>query len=183
MSFDSSDCDIRVQAAYSSTYTSCSPIRTRNLTCPAKVFLVGRGGNQPFGPTNPLDRGIHLYNLNVPTRCSANEALGRLRERGYSAPRAPYARSGTNTGVELFGANPITQVVDVGGRSITNITELDHWFHYGRVEINVTPTGANSSSITVKGTGDGNFRFGNWLIGMGFFGNSALSVAGQCALK
>src|SRR3546814_8639170 len=52
--------------------------------------------------------------------------------------------------VILTGGNPITQVVDPGARTITNITQGGHRYHSGTVEISITPTWYGSAVILIR---------------------------------
>ena len=63
--------------------------------------------------------------------CSAESFFDAFRQPGGSAPGAPYAEEGTTSGVELYGGNPITQMVDVEALTITNVTEEGHTFIRG----------------------------------------------------
>ncbi len=96
--------------------------------------------------------------------CSADELFAEFRKPGHSAPGAPYARSGTTPNVILTGHNPITQIVDVGARTITNVTQIGHRYHPGTVEIRVTPTWYGSS-VSIVGRGTGAHLIENRLLG------------------
>jgi RHS repeat-associated protein len=123
----------------------------------------------------------HKYEFKVRTVCSADEAFGLLKRPGSSAPGAPAAKEGLTPRIILWGNNPISQLVDSGQRRIVNTTLPGHQFHYGTVEITVTPAGPNASDIKVVGVGDGgNPNFNNY-IGVTFFYNSAAGVDAACS--
>lgn len=137
------------------------------------------GANLPFGPLNPLDNGDHVYRVRIDSRCSADAVFSLLTRSGMSAPFAPRAQDGRQAGIRLLGGNYIVQEVNNSARSITNITERDHMFFYGRVDIRAVPT-RTGSTVHVIGTGSGNFRGLNLLIGHAFFGGSARAAANNC---
>lgn len=134
----------------------------------------------PIGSTGSAPQKEHRYDISVVTQCSANRAFEVVRAAGNSAPGAPYARAGTHNLV-LTGNNPITQIVDPGSRSITNITGNRHMFYPGTVQITVKDLGRGYSSINIVGTGTGNYPEFNNLMGGLLFGGMAHSVADYCA--
>jgi hypothetical protein len=149
----------------------------------------------PFPPTWLTPNGVsHRYAFHVFTTCSAADAFNAMKSAGMSAPDAPAATEGTTTGVALAGLwapNPITQIVNPQTMTITNVTEQGHILFYGTVQISVTPTGSSSSIINVEGKGVNNYfpndpvfnaflAAANWVIGVGFFYNSAHGVEISC---
>src|SRR3546814_8808562 len=70
--------------------------------------------------------------------------------------------------VILTGGNPITQVVDPGARTITNITQGGHRYHSGTVEISITPTWYGSA-VSIEGRGTGPHYLENRLLGAALF--------------
>ncbi|HWT32004.1 MAG TPA: RHS repeat-associated core domain-containing protein, partial [Propylenella sp.] len=127
----------------------------------------------------------HHYEFSVVTRCSAGRAFEAVRAAGNSAPGAPYARAGTHdvflTDIVPWRENPITQTVNVGQRTITNVTGEAHRFHPGSVRITVNDLGGNYSSINIVGTGSGANPLFNNAVGGAFFGGMAHAVADYCA--
>src|SRR3546814_1274630 len=98
---------------------------------------VGRNRPQPYaapgknrprydgarrGAVLPQNGDFH-YRVEDFAFCSADELFDQFSKPGNSAPGAPAATPGTTPDVILTGGNPITQVVDPGARTITNITQ------------------------------------------------------------
>nr|MBA3351579.1 RHS repeat-associated core domain-containing protein [Blastocatellia bacterium] len=127
-------------------------------------------------------RGRHKFNFRVYTQCSADAAFSLLIAKGNSAPGAPKAKEGSNP-VPLLGSNPITQIVRLNNRTITNITGPFHIFHPGRVYLSVRSESGGRSSISVTGVGNGVSPLLNNLAGGIIFGSIANKIADYCDAK
>ena len=148
----------------------------------------GLNGVQFAGPGAALPQGkggqgsTHRYQVRVPNNCSASDAFSALEQPNMSAPGAPQAQEGTTSNVQLAGNNGnnlITQTVDFGSMTITNVTQSGHQFYPGNVVMQVTPNG-DGSVITITGTGSGPNPIQNDIIGYLFFGSMAANVAIDC---
>ncbi len=144
----------------------------------------GGGGSKPIFD-QPTPANFHRYVVSRDTLCNAQQSFRSIMGAGMSAPGAPPARSGTHPGVPLMGTpfgretNYITQVVDVSAMKITNITEKEHDFFPGSVEITVIPYG-NFSRIEIVGVGTGGIAWVNHLVGAAWFGHMATTVQRGC---
>src|SRR3546814_9909661 len=83
--------------------------------------------------------------------------------------------------VILTGGNPITQVVDPGARTITNITQGGHRYHSGTVEISITPT-CYGSAVSIEGRGTGPHYLENRLLGAALFSALAARATISCTV-
>ena len=81
----------------------------------------------------------------------------------------------------LMGNNPIPQIVNSRNRSIANITRPGHTFHEGRVDLTITPTGANTSRLDIVGTGVGAEPLVNEIAGHLIFGYTAAYLVEACS--
>ena len=124
---------------------------------------AGGGGEDGVGAGGPQSDDLH-YRTDDFAFCSADALFAQLSKPGNSAPGAPAATPGTTFDIPLTGGNPITQVVDPGARTITNITQEGHRYHPGSVEIRVTPTWSGSS-VEVEGRGTGPHEIENSIVG------------------
>jgi hypothetical protein len=77
--------------------------------------------------------------------CSADSLFAQFSKPGNSAPGAPAAQPGTTPDVVLTGGNPITQIVNPGARTITNVTQEGHRYYPRALEIKISPTWYGSS--------------------------------------
>lgn len=80
-----------------------------------------------------------------------------------------------------MGGNPITQVVDVRARRITNVTQDGHRYHSGTVEINVAPT-RFGSVVTIVGRGSGARELENRIAGAAIFSVLAARATISCTV-
>ncbi|HLL29436.1 MAG TPA: RHS repeat-associated core domain-containing protein [Allosphingosinicella sp.] len=129
-----------------------------------------------------LGHGPHHTEIKVLTQCSPDETFSTIRQKGNSAPGASYAKTGTHNMVLTLN-NPITQVVNPGARTITNITRPGHAFYPGTVTIKVSDAGGGFSSISIIGKGTGENPRLNNLIGGYWFGTMAHGVSELCRIK
>lgn len=100
--------------------------------------------------------------------------------KGMTAPGAPEAQEGFTPRIILYGANPISQIVDRAARTIVNRTLPGHDFYNGRVILNVAELTPKTSRITIIGTGTGPDPAFNEEVGRLFFGNVASRIAYAC---
>src|SRR3546814_4769472 len=133
------------------------------------------GGGSGGSPARrfPQNGDFH-YRMEDFALCSADELFDQFSKPGNSAPGAPAATPGTTPDVILTGGNPITQVVDPGARTITNITQGGHRYHSGTVEISITPTWYGSA-VSIEGRGTGPHYLENRLLGAALFSALARS--------
>lgn len=139
----------------------------------------------PTSPGDPRAGGggvPHDYKFEVETMCSASKAFDKLKRPGNSAPEAPGAQEGTTTGIMLTGNNPITQVANSKTMNIRNITEREHRYHPGTVDIRVRPGGrfGAGSTITATGTGTGEHPVENEILGQALFHAKMSIIAKEC---
>ena len=141
------------------------------------VHAGGRDGQKP--QKDPFHYRVQDFAF-----CSADELFVQFRKAGNSAPGAPYAQEGTTPEVILEGGNPITQSVDVGARTITNVTQEGHDFHSGSVVISVAPTWYGSA-VTIEGRGTNRSAFNyveNRIGGSLIFSGLAARAAISCTV-
>lgn len=110
--------------------------------------------------------------------CSADGLFAQFSKPGNSAPGAPAAQPGTTPDIVLTGGNPITQIVNPGARTITNVTQEGHRYHSGTVEIRITPTWYGSA-VSIEGRGTTSRYWENSILGKALF--TALSTRATIA--
>lgn len=123
------------------------------------------------------DLGSHHYRIWVPlcTGCTRAEAFNAMRS--FSAPGAPYAKSGTRN-VSLTGNNPIRQIVDPCEMTITNVALPTHMIE-GAVQISISQSnGVVGAQIIGSGFGQNattNSIFGPLLfVALGYSASASL---------
>jgi RHS repeat-associated protein len=144
----------------------------------------GGGGGKPppakSPPANtPQAQGPpHKYVVGTITNCSAGASFAAVKSPGGTAPGAPQAQDGFNPRIDLAAfsnlwdptaSNPISQNVNSSALKITNTTLDGHVFYPGDVNIQVSPLGPSSSSITYTGTGNSSWPIANDIVGVLYF--------------
>jgi RHS repeat-associated protein len=131
------------------------------------------GGGQPEGDFH--------YGVRDFAFCSADNLFAQFSRPNSSAPGAPAAVPGTIPDIVLAGGNPITQVVDPGARTITNVTQDGHRYHLGTVEIRITPAWYGSN-VSIEGRGTGPHYWENRLLGGALFSGLAAKATILCTV-
>ena len=121
----------------------------------------------------------HIYRIRLISPCRASAVFRYFLQAGHSAPGAPAAQEGTQNLI-LEGDNPISQYVNSANMTIVNTTLPGHVFYPGSVKIQVNPMSAQTSQVSITGTGDGSDEELNEIVGQGFFGLQALSAQTVC---
>ena len=132
-----------------------------------------------------LPQSKHDYTVERDLRCSANGGFEALKDSG-GAPFVDPIPDGINTrNISTIG-QPITQLIDSGSRTVTNVTGDTHFFRYGTVTLSITPRGAGSSHLTIRGVGtntNGAVALLNQLSGPVLFSNLASDIQRKCSIR
>jgi len=128
-------------------------------------------------PTAAPQNAGHKYVIKMSALLPADDVFNTFKSPGMSAPEAPAAREGFSPLVILANGNPISQDVNSHTRTIVNTTLPGHEFYPGKVTIQVDPTGSDSSTITITGTGIGKYPLFNDAAGYVIFGGIALAIS------
>jgi RHS repeat-associated protein len=132
-------------------------------------------------PKQTPKKGNFHYRIQDVAFCSADQLFAEFSKPGRSAPGAPTAKPGTTPDITLVFGNPITQVVDPAARTITNITQDEHRYHPGTVEIRITPTWYGSA-VSIEGRGTGKYELENSQLGAMLFRALAARATLACTL-
>jgi RHS repeat-associated protein len=127
----------------------------------------------------------HDYTVERDLRCSANGGFEALKDSG-AAPFVDPILDGISTRDISTIGQPITQLIDSGSRTVTNVTGDTHFFRYGTVTLSITPRGAGSSHLTIRGTGtntNGAVALLNQLSGPALFSNLASDIQRKCSIR
>lgn len=151
------------------------------------VSFGGAGGVRPGGggagsegrDDAASSQGDFHYKVHDFAFCSANELFSQFSKPDSSALGAPAAVPGTTPDVVLAGGNPITQFVDAGARTITNVTQVERRYHRGTVEIRISPMWFGSR-VSIEGRGTGPHYWENRLLGSALFSALAAKATISC---
>ena len=142
----------------------------------AQQTVVVTGRRLPKSQKPPLHYRIQDFAF-----CSADALFNEFRKPGGSAPGAPYAQEGTHPDIALVFDNPITQIVDLDSRTITNVTQFGHRYHSGTVEISVSPA-PYGSTVAIEGRGSGPHFLENVIFGKLIFTELSTRATIACTL-
>jgi RHS repeat-associated protein len=136
--------------------------------------------------SQPEPQNDHDYTVVRDLRCSADGGFEALKDSG-AAPYADPIPDGISTrdATILFGQQ-ITQLIDAGSRTVTNVTSPTHYFRHGTVTLSITPTGPNSSRLTIRGVGTNVSRFRAFLnqhSGKLLFMEVASDIQRKCSIR
>ncbi len=160
----------------------------------ASPGVTGGGGGQAApAPATQSDvvvtarRNVVVhFRISLLSPCKASQVFGYFKAAGHSAPGAPAIDKDGPRNIMLapllpgMSPNPITQYVNSSNMTILNVTRPGHIFYPGTVSINVAPLGNITSTISIVGTGSGDYVELNDIVGQAFFGGQASGAQTVC---
>ncbi len=162
-------------------YVTAAPMVTTTFNIAGSAEAAAKAAGRSAKPQSD-----HDYSLERDLRCSAANGFEALKDSG-AAPFADPIPDGitTRNATILFGQQ-ITQLIDSGSRSVTNVTSPGHYFRHGTVTLSITSTGGNSSRLTIRGVGTNVSQFRailNQLSGPAIFSEVASDIQRKCSIR
>ena len=134
----------------------------------------------------PHSKPGHDYLVTRGLQCSAAGGFEALKDSGGGPMAGPIPDSSVSRSPFILFDQQITQTIDSGTRTVTNVTTPTNFFRHGSVTLLVTTTGARSSRLTIGGVGTNVSNLRALLYqyaGIGLFMEVALDVQRKCRIE